>query len=333
MAHGRFDNPVIAALHGILDLFRKQELRDRLTENDRLDGKMVAITGANSGLGYALTVEVAKRGAKVIMACRRDLPQVLAKAKIDSGSDQIEMAYLDLSKTESIHGFVAGLKEAGTPVDVLVLNAGVALPGARKTESGQEEMFFVNYFANFMLVNLALKEGVVPADRSDSAPRILFISSDSHQGSSAIDYSEFGRYFDYGVSKGIGYYSYYKLVLNTFAVELSRRLNKERHRVGVHVICPGPVNSEITKEAPPLLHKVLKSIFRLFFKSPKEAALPVVYLAASKDLEGKSGEYMHMFKSKRMDEKCYDPEEGAKLWDASIELWARLDSRAITAQR
>ena len=73
MAHGRFDNPIVAALAGVKDFFGKQKLAERLTDQDRMDGKTVLITGANSGLGYGLSIDMAKRGARVIMTCRRQL--------------------------------------------------------------------------------------------------------------------------------------------------------------------------------------------------------------------------------------------------------------------
>lgn len=323
MAHGRFDNPVVAALHGIYDLFRKQDLEDRLTENDRLDGKCIVVTGANSGLGYAITIEAARRGGEVIMACRRDLPEILVKAKKESGSDTIEMRHLDLGNVDSLYAFTDQLKAEGKHVDVLVMNAAVALPKSRKTALGLEEMFLVNYLANFMLANLITANKVMHLG-AEQAPRMIFISSDSHQGSSEIDYSEFGNYVEYGVSKGIGYYSYYKLVTNTMMVELSRRINKKDHQMGVNVICPGPVNTEIAKEAPPFLHKILKGIFWIFFRAPKVAALPVVYMAASEDYNGRTEEYQHMFNEKQMDPKCYEPEAGAKLWEESLKLWKKL---------
>ncbi|MEX0986260.1 MAG: hypothetical protein WD052_02200 [Bacteroidales bacterium] len=65
MSHGRFDNPVVATLTGILDIFRKQKLSERLTDADRIDGKTCIITGANSGLGFALAVDLARRGGHV----------------------------------------------------------------------------------------------------------------------------------------------------------------------------------------------------------------------------------------------------------------------------
>jgi NAD(P)-dependent dehydrogenase (short-subunit alcohol dehydrogenase family) len=208
----------------------------------------------------------------------------------------------------------------------------VALPKARKTASGLEEMFLVNYLSNVILTNLLMTSGVIDitGKNPDFLPRIIFISSDSHQGSSYIDYEEFGRYYDYGPSKGISNYSYFKLVLNTYATELSRRVNREGIRAGIHAMCPGPVHSNIIKEAPFLLRVTLKSIFSVIFRSPAKAALPVVYMSISPDYEGKSNEYLHMFRIKKMDPKVYLSEEGAKLWERSIELWKSVDPQART---
>lgn len=330
MSHGRFDNPVVASLAGVKDFFAKQKLSGRLTENDRFDGKTCLITGANSGLGFGIATEVARRGGKVIMACRSQIPEAGERVKALSGSNSVEMRYVDLSKIDTIHSLVNSLEKDDIRLDVTFLNAATTLPRARKTEAGQDEMFQVNYLSNVMLTNLLLTKGIIRLSEEGKSfhPRIIFISSDSHQGSSFIDYDEFGSYFNYGVSKAIANYSYFKLVLNTYATELSRRLNTEKVRVGVNAICPGPVHSNIVKEAPWLLRNVLKGIFRIVFKSPAKAALPVVYMAVSPDYEGKTNEYLHMFNPKRMDEKVYIPEEGEKLWNRSIELWKQLDPGA-----
>ena len=332
MSHGRFDNPVVASLAGFWDRFRKQELASRLTENDRFDGKTVLVTGANSGLGFALVVEIARRGGRVIMACRRQIPEVGEKAKKLAHSDRLEMRFLDLSKINSIHEFCEGLKKDGVCLDITILNAGVTPPKARITDSGQDEMFLVNYLSNVMLTNLLMSSGVININNNNSLfkPRVIFISSDSHQGSSYIDYDEFGRYLDYGVSKAIANYSYFKLVLNTYATELSRRVNKDGFKAGINVICPGPVNSNIVKEAPLLLRIILKGIFTIIFKSPSKACKPVVYMAISPDFEGRTNEYLHMFRPKKMDFKIYIPEEGSKLWERSVEVWKQVDPLART---
>lgn len=331
MAEGRFDNPIVAALAGFLDLFRKQGLSDRLKDSDRIDGKTCLITGANSGLGFALAVDLAKRGGHVIMACRRQIPEAGEKVKILSGSDNVEMMYLDLSKIDTIHDFCNTLKANDRIIDICILNAGVALPKSRKTDSGLEELFLVNYLSNVILTGRLLKDGTIPnntlaKNKPKNESRILFISSDSHRGSSYVDYDEFGKYLEYGVSKGMEYYSYYKLVANTYFTELSRRLNSNNSiDVPVHVICPGPVNTNIVKEAPWLLRKMLRGIFFVIFKSPESAAKAVVYMSISDDYAGVTNEYLHMFNKKKMDSKIYEEDEGVKLWKETHKLWKQVD--------
>jgi NAD(P)-dependent dehydrogenase (short-subunit alcohol dehydrogenase family) len=327
MAKGRFDNPVVASLAGLYDRFRKQELKPRFRETDRFDGKTVLITGASSGLGFALAVEAARRGGRVIMACRSRIPEAGEQVKKLSGSEQVEMRHLDLSKIDSIHRFADGLVSDNIALDVTLLNAASASSRSRKTESGQDELFMVNYFSNFMLGNLLLAKGLIRPS-AESQPRLIFISSDSHRGASAIDYGEFGRYFDYGVSKAISNYSYFKLVLNTFATELSRRVNAGKTVVQIHCICPGPVNTNIIREVPFPIRIILRGIFTVIFRTPARAALPVIYMAASDDFAGTTNRYLHMFIPKRMDEKVYDAAEGKKLWQASEKLWKQLDPKA-----
>lgn len=329
MAHGRFDNPVVAALAGVKDFFAKQKLEDQLTDDVRAENKTCLITGANTGLGFGIAVEMAKRGARVIMACRSQIPEAGKKVKALSGSDQIEMFHLDLSKLESIHQFCNYLKEHRINVDITILNAGVALPKARMLDSGLEEMFMVNYFSNFIFLNLLLEKKVINLDNNKSKPRILFISSDSHRGSSSIDFEQFGKLNKYGVSQGISYYSYYKLVLNTLAMEFNRRINKEKQIASVHVICPGPVHSNIIREAPFVLRKILGFIFSLVFRSPAEAAKPVVYMGISNEYDN-TGQYLHMFNPKKMDPKVYLEDEGEKLWNHSMDLWKSMDIKAIS---
>jgi NAD(P)-dependent dehydrogenase (short-subunit alcohol dehydrogenase family) len=325
MAEGRFNNPVIASLAGVKDFFTRQQLASRLTDRDRADGMNVLVTGANSGLGFALAVEFARRGARVIMAGRSKIPEAGELVKKKSGSEKVEMRYIDLSKIETIHQFVYSLKKEGIRLDISIFNAATALPGSRITESGQDEMFLVNYLSKVILSQLLLSNSVVELDRPSRLSKMIFISSDSHRGASYIDYDEFGRYFKYGVSKGISNYSYFKLVLNTYATELSRRINSDSTRLCINAICPGPVHSNIVKEAPWLLRITLKGIFRIVFKAPSKAALPVVYMALSPDYEGKTNEYLHMFNPKKMDSKVYEEAEGEKLWTRSIELLKVID--------
>ena len=333
MSHGRFRNPVSASLAGVADFFRKQELVSHLSAADRLDGKTCLVTGANRGLGYAIAQELAARGGRVLLACRSGIPEAGEAIKAATGSPLVEMLPVDLSDMESIKRFCTDLADRRIKVDVLVLNAGITPPHSRQSPQGQDVMFMVNYLANFILCNRLIKSGVIASEAGQAnapgIPRIIFISSDSHQGASALDFNEFGRYTAYGVSKAINNYSYFKLMLNTFATYLSHRLNpEEAPRFSINVICPGPVNTDIIREAPWLLRGIMRLIFGLFFQAPAKAARPVAYLAASTEMEGTSNVYLAMFNRKDMDPQCYDLAEGERLWAASAEVWKALDPEA-----
>ena len=82
-------------------------------------------------------------------------------------------------------------------------------------------------------------------------------------------------------------------------------------------LCPGPVNSNIAREAPAVFRPLMKLIFSMFFKAPVKAAVPVIYLAASKDIQGKPLDYLFKMSRKDIDPKAMDPENGKRLWEKS----------------
>lgn len=334
MSHGRFQNPIEAALTGVKDLFGRQELEGELTDDLRLDGLTCLVTGASSGLGFAVATQLAQRGGRILTVSRSGIPQKGEEIKRLSGSEMVEMFQADLSDLKQVHQLADTLRDRAERIDVLVDNAGVATPRARKTAQGLDAMFVTNFLSKLLLANRLLRDGTIrnetfaKASRGDApVPRILFVSSDSHRGASAIDWDEFGTYVDYGVNKGINNYSYFKLILNTFGCELARRLAPGGViDVPVHVMCPGPVNSDIVRDAPPLLKAFLKLLFKVAFRAPEVAARPAVYACTSPEFESETNRYLHMFNPKRMDEKCYDKAEGARLWERSIALLREVDA-------
>jgi len=316
----KYNSPLAATYKGISDLFRKQERVGVLSLNDRLDGKRVLITGSSSGLGLATATQMARLGADVIMAVRSGIPERGEEVKQKSGSDKVHMLHVDLSDFDSIKKLVEEVKTAVGKVDILICNAAVVSKKARKTKHGLEEMFTVNYLAKFVLVNLLLKEDCF--NRSGNGlPRIIFVSSESHRNPDGFEWDTFGDFQDYGMSKSVERYGYYKLLMTTFAQELSRRLNPNQHaEYSVFALCPGPVNSNIAREAPVFFQPLLKVVFGIFFRSPQQASEPVVYLAASKNVEGRAKDYLFLMSRKDVDEKSTNIENGKKLWQLSEKL-------------
>lgn len=313
-----------ATFNGIKDLFKKSPRIGKLADDLRLEGKVCMVTGANSGLGFATATQLAERGAHVIMACRSGIPEAGEQVKTLSNSEKIEMLKLDLSDLNSVHQLCDNLKERQIKLDILVSNAAIVPRQSRKTAQGFEEMFQVNYLAKFVMINRLLEDGTIlkkGAKGNEKIPRIVFVSSETHRSGADLDFKTFGQYQEYSMAKTVSLYGYYKLMMNTYLQELSARLNTQGDiKVSVHSLCPGPVNSNIAREAPKIFHPLIKLIFGLFFRSPQRAAEPVMYLSAAPELEGKTNIYLHLMTQKEVDPRAQETQIRKKLWKESLAL-------------
>jgi NAD(P)-dependent dehydrogenase (short-subunit alcohol dehydrogenase family) len=324
-SENKYNSPLSATLKGISDLFKKQERVGELSEADRLDGKKVLITGSSSGLGLAVAKGLAALGAEVIMAVRSGIPDKGEEVKKASANSNVSMVFVELSDFESIDAMVDELLSKHGKIDMLISNAAIVVNKARKTTKGIDEMFMVNYLAQFYLINLLIEKDAFNC-KTDSLPRIIITSSESHRNPAAFEWDSFGVFKEHNMAKTVERYGYYKLLLTTFARELERRLNRDKVNYSVFSLCPGPINSNIAREAPKVFHPLMKLIFSLFFRSPEKAAEPVLYLAASKDLEAKGKDYLFLMSRKEVDEKADDPQNGSKLWELSDSLISSLNN-------
>ncbi len=315
----KYNNPLSATLTGISNLFKKQERIGVLDPSDRLDGKKILITGSSSGLGLATAIELAKLGAEVIMAVRSGIPQKMEEVKRKSGSDHVHIHHVDLSDFDSIHNLVNEIREQYGQLDVVICNAAIVAKKGRKTKHGQEQMFTVNYLAKFLFVNLLIKNNCINTS-GPNISRIIFVASESHRNPEKFNWQDFGKYIPHSIGKTVELYGYYKLLLVSFAHELSLRLNADKTNISVFSLCPGPVNSNIAREAPAVFKPLLRLVFGIFFRSPKKASEPLVYLSASRDMEGKAFDYLFLMDRKPIDGKASDQSNGKKLWQLSEEL-------------
>jgi len=312
-----YKNPASSTWEGIRAAFTKQEKVGELKSTDRLEGKTVMVDGASSGLGFAIATQLAERGARVIMACRSGIPGKGEEVTRRTGNDKVEMVHVDFSDYNSIQNLIATIKEKYAPLDIVISNAAMVPAQSRKTPQGLEEMFMVNYLSKFILINGLLKENCFRMN-GDEGPRIVFVSSESHRHPPAFEWDAFGVFKTYGMNKTVEYYGYYKLLLTTFTRELSRRLQANGNKdISVFALCPGPVNSNIAREAPGIFQPLMKLIFAMFFKSPRKAAEPVMYLAVTKEMKGKPYDYLFKMSRKAIDGKAEDEENGRKLWEMS----------------
>ena len=313
----------------VADIRSRGDQLPPVSEDKRLDGRTCLVTGANSGLGKATAILLAKRGANVLMACRSGIPEVGEDVIRESGNPNVEMIQVDLSDFDSIGRFCNELRDRKITIDIGVFNAGLMPATSRVNKHGFELMFAVNFLAKFVVLNRLLRDGVIPNkvhannSRPNDPARVIFVSSETHRSSEPIDFDKFGMPAEYGATNGVGHYGMSKLHLTTFAVELSRRLNPDGVTdVAVHALCPGGVNSNMAREAPKLLKPVLNVVFSLFFRSPMDAAQPVVYCACSDEMGEATGKYMHLMRVRDPATEAMDAAKGAMLWQKSETLLA-----------
>ena len=316
----KYDSPLQATITGIMGLFKKQERVGELSDQETLEGKRVLITGASSGLGFAVAKKVAVLGADVIMAVRSGIPEKGEEVRKASGSSKVKMLPVDLANFDTIKNLISTIKNDVGKIDVLICNAAIVVNEARKTNAGLDEMFTVNYLSKFVLVNGLINEHCFRTGHT-TIPRIIFVSSESHRNPSAFEWDTFGQFKAHSMSKTVERYGYYKLLLTTFSQELARRLNDQaKTSYSIFAMCPGPVNTNIAREAPKWVQHPMKMVFKIFFSPPEKAAEPVVYLATAKALEGKVTDYLFLMSRKEMDHKATDPENGKKLWELTEKL-------------
>ncbi len=327
---GDYRNPVAATVHGIADLFRKKERIGTLGDDERLDGKTALVTGANSGLGRATAIQLAQRGAQVIMACRSGIPDAADELQRESGSKLISMVHLDLADLKSVRACCAELAARGVNLDRIVLNAGIVPRSPQLTKQGFEMMFGVHFVGNMLLLKTLLADGTIPNSsfssngRPEDPPRIVFVSSETHRSGTPIDLDRLGEPVEYGAMGSIAQYGHSKLVMTAWLQELARRLQTRRGaEVAVHCLCPGPINSNIAREAPALAKPLLRAVMGLLFASPEQAAEPVMYLSCARALEGQTAVYLHLMSQKPAAAQALDVELAQAVWLAGDNLLER----------
>lgn len=309
------DTAFKATLAGVRDQFRRRERRT-LRSDERLDGKTALITGATGGLGQAIAEQLAARGARLLLPCRSSGDELAARVRAKTGVE-VELFDLDLAEHSSVQALLDALTESGERIDRLVLNAAVVPARSRRSSAGLDFMFHVNFLANVELVEGLLERDLIAGAEGDPA-RILFVSSEAHRSGEPGDIDQLGAPEDYGTAGVLQHYGRNKLYLTAYAWALGDRLAAER--VGVFVLGPGAVASNIAREAPGWMRVVLDPIMRLAFQAPEVAAEPATWLCCAEQLRGQTGVYLHMHARKDPAPWARDLDNGRRLREAGLAL-------------
>ncbi len=273
-------------------------------------GKVVLITGANSGIGKATATGLARMGATVVMACRDKERGATAAAEVrsTSGNLAVFLMQLDLASQKSVRMFAQQFSLRFQRPDVLINNAGVMLNKREFTKDKIVTTFAVNYLSHFLLTNLLL--GRLKA----SAPsRIVNVTCSVHV-EGHIDFRNLQVKKGYTQPKA---YAQSKLAMVIFTYELARRLQG----TGVTANCADPGDTETN--LGPLGTGIMGIINRLTGSSaatPEEAAEASIYLASSPALVSVSGKYFAKRAEQESSAESYDEDEATRLWKESEKL-------------
>ncbi|KAH8294534.1 hypothetical protein KR044_007734, partial [Drosophila immigrans] len=269
----------------VLWLLRKFIQGPVYRKKNRIDGKVVIVTGCNTGIGKETVLELARRGAKIYMACRDPARCEAARIEIidRTQNQQLFNRTLDLGSLESVRNFVARFKTEETRLDLLINNAGIMACPRSLTADGYEQQFGVNHLGHFLLTNLLLDH------LKQAAPsRIVVVSSVAHLFG-RIDRDDLMSERNY--RKLLGAYTQSKLANVLFTRKLSALL--EGSGVTVNCLHPGLVRTELNRhfQAPRWFLALLSIVSLYFVKSVQAGAQTSLRLALDPALEGRSGDY------------------------------------------
>jgi len=279
-----------------------------------LTGKTVIVTGANSGLGYVSTRELARKGARVIMAVRNERKGRTAVAALREqvpGAD-LDLRLIDLADLDSVRAFAGGVQER---IDVLMNNAGVMMPPRTLTKQGFELQFGANHLGHFALTGLLL-------ERLADDGRVVTVSSALHR-SGGIRFDDPHGERSYSPMK---HYAQSKYANVLFGLELDRRLRAAGSKIRSILAHPGYAATNLQTSGPTALIAFGSRIGnRLFAQSADRGALSQLRAAVAPEVEG--GQFIGPHRGMRGDPvvvqpvaSAKDPELARRLWTLSEEL-------------
>ncbi|XP_029411437.1 retinol dehydrogenase 11 isoform X2 [Nannospalax galili] len=279
------------------------------TSTVQLPGKVAVVTGANSGIGKETAQDLARRGARVYLACR-DVQKgelVAKEIQTSTGNKQVLVRKLDLADTKSIRAFAKDFLAEEKHLHILVNNAGVMMCPYTKTADGFEMHIGVNHLGHFLLTHLLLET------LKESAPsRIVNVSSLAHHlGRIYFQNLQGEKFYIAGLA-----YCHSKLANILFTRELARRLKGSG--VTTYSVHPGTVNSELVRYS--LFMRWMWQLFAFFIKTPQQGAQTSLYCSLTEGLESLNGSHFSDCQLAWVSAQARNETVARRLWDISCHL-------------
>lgn len=283
-------------------------------------GRVAIITGANTGLGYETALALADHGAHVVLAVRNLDKGKEAAARISANSRHADIALqeLDLTSLDSVRSAADALRSAHDRIDLLINNAGVMWTEKSTTKDGFELQFGTNHLGHFALTGLLL-DRLLPVAGS----RVVTVSSLGHRMVADIHFDDLQWERSYN---RVAAYGQAKLANLLFTYELQRRLAPHGTTIAA-AAHPGGSRTELTRNVPPLIERVITPLFGLISQDAATGALPTLRAATDPGVLG--GQYFGPDGLGEMQghpvvvassAKSHDAERQRRLWAVSEEL-------------
>ena len=280
-----------------------------------MTGKVVLITGGNTGIGKELVRDLAKRNAKIILGCRsiERGKEAISDIIESTGNNNIYIKKCDISSLQSVRMFCEEILDSEERLDVLVCFAGSGAPfGRHLTEDNIELQFATNHLGHFLMVNLLLE-----LIKSTPDSRIVITSSSAHL-LGTLDLSNMIR-FDKYINHPFLSYCDTKLANVMFMKELSERLRD--CGVTVNALHPGTIYTNgIRYNKIWYIKLFLTFLSFLYNKSLEEGAQTLIYLCVSEEVDGISGQYFSDCKQTKYNPLVDNSHLRNELWKTSARL-------------
>ncbi len=275
-----------------------------------MQGRICLITGGTNGIGKSTALELARRGATVVIVGRnaQKTAEVVEEIRAASGNRAVDSLLGDLSSQQDVRHLADEFKRKYAHLHVLLNNAGGVFMQRQLSVDGIEMTFALNHLAYFLLTNLLLD-----TLRASAPARIICVSSNAHSGGK-IEFDNLQGERKYDASM----YGNSKLANILFTRELSRRL--EGSGVSANALHPGFVNTGFGQNNPGILMKMIRAVVPLVARSPEKGAQTSIYLASSPDVAGVTGQYFHDSHVIPAAPQASDMAVAKKLWDVSAAM-------------
>jgi retinol dehydrogenase-14 len=277
-----------------------------------LSKKTIVITGGTNGIGEAASLELAKKGAEVIIVGRNPekTKTIVGQISEQTGNSAVHGLVADLSSMAEVCRLSQEILLNYPAVNILVNNVGGIFATRNLTIDGFEYTFALNHLSYFLLTNLLLDRL-----KANAPARIINVSSRSHEGANMnFDDLQSEQHYNFGGYKA---YGQSKLANLLFTYELARRLAGTG--VTVNAVHPGTVASGFGENNNGVMKFSMK-IYHQFSLTPEQGADTVVYLASSPDVEGVTGKYWTLRKAVASSPQSYDQDAQKRLWTVSAQL-------------